>query len=62
MRRVANFATVAMHYLINNVYKSRAAAAMPIKKQIRIASPPLKEIVLERAFFLFCFFAGFPEA
>ena len=46
----ANFATVAMHYLHNNVYKSRAAAAMPIKKQIRSASPALKVIVLERVF------------
>jgi len=48
--REANFATVAMHYLHNSVYKSRAAAAMPIKKQIRRASPPTKDIAFERVF------------
>jgi len=48
--REANFATVAMHYLHNNVYRSRAAAAMPIKKQIRSATPPTKDIAFERVF------------
>jgi hypothetical protein len=48
--REANFATVAIHYLHNNVYKRRAAAAMPIKKQIRSASPPRKDISFERVF------------
>lgn len=37
----ANFATVAIHSLHNSVYKSRAAAAIPIRKQIRSAMPPL---------------------
>jgi len=39
-----------LHYLHNNVYRSKAAAAMPIKKQIRSANPALKVIVFERVF------------
>jgi hypothetical protein len=48
--REANFATAAMHYRHNNVYKSRTAAAMPTKKQIRSARPPTKDISFERVF------------